>query len=157
MAVQRGQSLTFGLEVDGVREILDAFSRLPKDANAELREAAGAIAEQVKTRVQAAGVAEGRQAARLAGTVTVRRDRVPAVQVGGTARIFRGRKDGSGREAFRVLFGSEFGSNKGHGFRPHRGQRGYWIFPAIERDQAHIDDAWLAAVDRIVEDWAGRA
>lgn len=147
------QAITFTFAVDGLREVLDAFNRLPKEANAELREAAGRIAALLAVSIQAAAAAEGRQAARLGDTVKVRRDRVPSVQIGGTRRLFHGRKDGTGREAFRVLFGSEFGSNTGHGFKRHRGQQGYWIFPTVERKQSQIADEWLAAADRIVADF----
>lgn len=137
------------VEIEGARETLAAFKALPKEASAELRTAALGLSELLAGRVRAAGAGEGRQAATLAGTVKPKRDRVPSFTVGSASKLFRGRKDGTAREAFAVLFGSEFGAS-GHGFKPHRGAAGYWIFPAIDASEAEISKAWGEAADRII-------
>lgn len=146
----RNESLNITVTIDGAAQTLAAFNALPKDASAELRTAALDLATLLATRVAAAGHAEGRQAARLAATVKPKRDRIPAFTVGGTSRIFRGRKDGSGREAFRALFGSEFGGT-GHGFKPHRGAASYWIYKTVETDQAEIAARWTEAAEQIID------
>lgn len=148
MAAQR--PFRADVRVDGATQTLAAFKALPKEASEELRKAAGELSELLAARMRAAGAAEGRQAAKLAGTITVKRDRVPAFEIGGKAKIFRGKKDGTRREAFEALFGSEFGM-RGHGFKPWRGRAGLWIWPTIEASQAEVAKAWREAADVIVK------
>lgn len=140
------------LKLEGAQAVLAAFNRLPKDASAELRVSALRLSTLLATRIAASGRSEGRQAAALAPTVKARRDRVPSVRIGGTRRIFRGEKDGTNREAFRVMYGSEFGATPGqprHGFKPSNPGKGYWIWPAVEESQGDIASEWKAAADRI--------
>lgn len=145
-----GDNLVVAVRIDGAAQTLAAFKSLPKDASDELRTAALELAELLAQRVRSAGASEGRQAAKLASTVKAKRDRIPTFTVGGTKKIFRGRKDGTGREAFRGLFGSEYGG-RGHGFKPHRGAAGYWIWPTVEANQADISKTWGEAADAIIE------
>ena len=137
--------LTVTIRIEGLRESLRAMNRLGADANDIIREAAGDIAEDEAKRVRAAGHAEGRQAAIVAGTVKVRRDRVPVVQAGGGARIGRRRK-----QAGKLLFGSEFGATYLRQYKPHLGREGYWFFPTIEDDQPLIERQWLQAADDVL-------
>jgi hypothetical protein len=144
--------LRIDLRIEGAQAVLAAFNRLPKDASAELRVASLRLATLLAARIAASGRSEGRQAAALAPTVKPRRDRVPSVRIGGTRRIFRGEKDGSGREAYQAMYGSEFGATPGeprHGFKPHNPGEGYWIWPAVEQSQDDIASEWKAAADRI--------
>lgn len=142
-------ALTIRVRIDGVRPALRALSKIGRDANDKIREASTEIAEGEATRIRVAGFGEGRQAAIVAGTVRVRRDRVPAVEAGGGRRIGRRRKP-----AGKLVFGSEFGAATLKQYRPHRGAQGYWIFPTVERDQPLIEAQWNAAVDEILG-WYG--
>lgn len=139
------------VRVEGAQQTLAAFRALPKDASDELRTAATALSTLLASKIAAAGQAEGRQAAVLAQTVKPKRDRIPALEVGGTKKLFKGKKDGSNREAFRALFGSEFGSNRGHGFKRHVGKGSYWIWRTVEENQAEIAAEWHKAADGIIE------
>lgn len=142
---------TLGITLDGANETLAAFKALPKQASAELRDRTVTLTQSLADHVAAAGRGQGRQAAKLASTVKVKRDRVPAFEVGGTKKIFRGKLDGSEREAFQPLFGSEFGSNRGHGFAPHAGKRGLWVWPTVEAHEAEIARAWAATAQEIID------
>lgn len=137
--------ITFTLNIAGARETLKAFHDLPKDASDELRDASQKLAGTFSRKVRAAALAEGRQAAVLAATVTTPRDRVPVVQAGGSKRIGRNRKP-----AFKLIFGSEFGSHRLKQFRPHRGAASYWFFRSVEKGQAEIAAGWNDAADRII-------
>jgi hypothetical protein len=137
--------LTVTIEIEGLREALDALGQIGKEANGKIRDKAGEIAEEEAGRVRAAGRAEGRQAAIVAGTVKVRRDRVPVVQAGGGARIGRRKKP-----AGKLLFGSEFGATYLRQYKPHLGREGYWFFPTITDDQPLIERQWLQAADEIL-------
>lgn len=137
-------SLTVNVQIEGVRETLAAFRKLPKDASAELRERSLKLAELLADRARAAGRASDAQSAIVASTVKPMRDRVPVVQAGGSARIGR-----HGTPAWKILFGSEFGSSLPQ-FRPHRGRAGYWFFPTVEAEASTIDREWNTAADEVV-------
>src|SRR4051794_15184981 len=101
-------ALVVKVRIDGVREILRAFSVLPKDASNELRDASLKLAQELAARARADGAANGGPQGRLvAQTVKARRDRVPVVEAGGT------RKLGSRRApAYGLTFASVFGMNQ---------------------------------------------
>lgn len=145
------QSLTIRVSIEGVREVLRAMDALPKDVNDGLREESKKLAEELATRVRADGMADAApQSPDVARTTKAVRDRVPVIQVGGTQRVGRRRAP-----AYKLLFGSVFGSNSYRQFhRPHAGTEGYWIFPTIERNQARIAAAWNKVADDAVRKWA---
>ena len=138
--------LTVGIRIDGVRETLAAFRALPKDASKELRETSLELSRKLATSAQAAGIAEGHQAALVAKTVRAVRDRVPAVVAGGVRRLGPRKAP-----AWKLLFGAEFGSTQYRQFpRLHTGRDGIWFFPTIEREAAGTAREWRAAADRII-------
>lgn len=162
MPAQR-RPLDLTIRIDGARSTIAAFRELPKEASDELRDKALELSELMAGWVRAAGRAEGAQAALLAGTVKAKRDRLPYVLVGGSKRIGH-RWPGAGKaQAFALLFGSEFGAGgaggrgKGsgdfspHGFKPHSGRAGRWIFPTVETHSQQIAAKWQEAADEIVE------
>ncbi len=157
-------ALVVKVRIDGVREILHAFSVLPKDASNELRDTSLKLAQELAARARADGLANGGPQGRLvAQTVKARRDRVPVVEAGGT------RKLGSRRApAYGLTFASVFGMNRrsgwyaatkyalsyGEQYRPHQGQDAYWFFPVIERSASEISRRWNEAADRIVRNFS---
>lgn len=155
-------SLTISLRVDGIADTLRAFQRMPKDANAKLRDAAQAISRDVATSAAQAGRRdETPQSALVAKTVKAVRDRTPAVTVGGTRKLGRHRVP-----AYALVFASEFGMNKrsgwyarpryrgatGRQYQPHSGREGHWFFPTIEGQQSAIARRWHAAADAIIDE-----
>ena len=140
------RALVITMRQEGVRETLTAFRGVPKEANNALRDAAGRIAQRFATTAAAAGAAEGSQAALVAKTVKVGRDRVPVVTAGGTKRL------GSRKApAWKLLFGAEFGSNRFTQFpRTHTGTEGIWFFPTIEREAPAIIKEWREAADEVL-------
>jgi len=99
-----------GLEVEGLKPFLARINRLPKQAQAEIREAAQAIADDEAKRLTAAGQANDKQSRAVAGFIKARKDRVPFVQAGGNAKT----GVSGGATAGQLFFGAEFGggSNK---------------------------------------------
>lgn len=153
--------LTINVKIDGARETLRVFNALPKVANDELKDRTNEIAAKVAQSAKDAGIAAGSQAALVARTVKVRRDRVPSVQAGGSTPLGR-----HGAPAFSLLFGSEFGMNIASGwfhksrffpdwdhfqYHEHTGQQGAWFFPTVERQAPEISEAWNKVADDIVE------
>ncbi|MEV0902890.1 hypothetical protein [Actinoplanes sp. NPDC049802] len=143
--------LTVQVRIDGLRETIAALNALPKDASDEIRAAAAELAGKLATAAAAAGRAEGRQAALVATTVRPARDRVPVITAGGARKLGRNRKP-----AFKLLFGSEFGSNYYRQFgKVHLSGGSYWFFETVEAEQAEISAEWLAAADEIIAKFGG--
>jgi hypothetical protein len=143
--VARSKALTVTIHIDGLRETLAAFRRLPPEASEQLRIRSLQISEVIASRVRSAAHADSGQAALMAPTVKARRDRVPAVAAGGSVRVGRNRKP-----AFKVLFGSEFGSNHLRQFRPHLGRGSYWFFRTVEENEDWMASAWRRAADDVI-------
>lgn len=143
--------LSIQMNIAGVRGTLRAFSKLPKDANEELRNGSLLIADKLAVSARVAGHFEGAQAALVASTVKPRRDRVPSVEAGGTKRLGRNRKP-----AWKLLFGAEFGSDRYQQFgKPHIGSGSYWFLDTVDREQEMIAREWLATADRIIDRFGG--
>lgn len=141
------RTLTVTIRITGLRETIRAFKNLPDDATTELRAASLSIAGAVAVDIRQAARGDA-QSGLLAPTVRAVRDRVPAVQAGGTRRV------GSNRvPAFKVLFGSEFGSKSLKQFRPFSGDS-YWFFKSVDENQDYIQAEWLEAADEILRKWA---
>lgn len=140
------KGLTINIRIDGLHETLRALNKLPKDANLELKEAAVALSRKLATAAKASGAREGSQAALVASTVRAARDRVPVVVAGGNKRLGRNKAP-----AYKLLFGSEFGSNRYQQFhKPHIGKGSYWFFKTIEDHQVEIAKEWMDAADEII-------
>lgn len=144
-------TLTVTLSITGLRETLRAFQELPKDASNRLRDETLKLSQALAVKAKAAGQADAApQSPLVASTVKAARDRVPVIQAGGTKRLGRNRAP-----AWKLLFGSEFGSNAYQQFhREHAGRQGYWFFPVIEGSQAQIAAAWSRVADGIVRDFS---
>lgn len=137
--------LTIGIRIDGLKETLAALNKLPKDANNELKAAAQELAKELASAAAAAGRAEGAQAGLVSTTVKAMKDRVPVVQAGGNKKLGRNKKP-----AYKLLFGSEFGSNQYEQYKPHIGKGSYWFFRTVEDEQAAIVARWQVAADEII-------
>lgn len=138
--------LVINIRAAGIPQTLKALKDIGKHAEAEIRVAALDLAKEMATAVKAAGMAEGSQAALVSTTVKATRDRVPVVQAGGAKKLGSNRKP-----AFKLLFGSEFGSNAYKQFgKPHIGNGSYWFFKTVEEHAPEILDRWQEAADEIV-------
>lgn len=154
-----GDGLNIRLRIEGVRETLAAFRRLPPDATRELRSASLRIAETLAGRVRAAGASDGPHSALVAPTVRAVRDRVPAITAGGSKTVGRQSRRSRGQgptKASDLLFGSEFGATHLKQFRPHVGAGSYWFFRTVEANQGEAVREWEQAADEIVNLWGSR-
>jgi hypothetical protein len=123
-----------GIEVAGLKETLRAFNAYGPDANRELRQAAGALVDELVPVLVASAASSGPQAMLAAGTVKRISDRVPAIGAAGSKRVkpsTRPRRKVSGGDVF---FGSEFGAGPTNPqFPKYTGTSGRWFFPTIRR------------------------
>lgn len=147
----RSTGLVIRIRIDGAKEVIAAFSRLPKVANTSLRERTLALSKTMADHAKAAAQADSGQSALMAPTVKARKDRLPSVQAGGMRRVGRNRVP-----AYKVLFGSEFGATYLEQYRPHVGQGSYWFFDEFDQRAGEIERTWLRIADEVILDWAGR-
>lgn len=139
-------TLTLRMHIHGVRETLAAFNHLPEEANDSLRNRSLDLSRDLAEKARAYARGDSGQSALMAATVKATRDRVPSITAGGNARVGRNRKP-----AYKILFGSEFGSNTLRQYRHHLGRGSYWFFATIEKEQATIEAAWTKVADDIEE------
>lgn len=144
------RSLTVQVRIEGGPALLRAISKLGPDANNAIRAEAGKLATDLTGKAKAAADSDDApQSHLLTPTIRPRRDRVPAVVMGGASRV-----GARGSPAYEVMFGAEFGSNLYPQFhRPHAGRAGYFFFPLVESEGAAISRAWLDAADRVVREF----
>lgn len=132
--------------VDGLNDVLRAFKALPKEASNELRQASNKIASDymVPAWQNAALYNAGPWGQVIADSVRVKRDRVPAVQIGGNRRAFSG-----GATPTMVRYPSSTGEGK-ESFAPF--ERTEWLTKVRAYQPAALRE-WGFAVDRIVSKW----
>lgn len=136
-----------------MKDTLRRLRGLEKEANAQLRDASGEIVAQELPRIQSAMRSDSKQSRLVAGSVKIRRDRVPKLVAGGRGWV----SSSSGRaRAGDVFFGAEFGGGAKpttQQFRPHRGRQGYAFWPTIRADGDQIAEQWIEAVDNLLKEW----
>jgi hypothetical protein len=132
--------------VDGLNDVLRAFKALPKEASAELRKSSMVIAERHMAPAwrNAALYYAGPWGPDIADSVRVKRDRVPAVNIGDNKKTFRG-----GATASMVRFPSDTGERR-QSFAPF--EQTNWI-SKVRGYQPDALREWGEAVDRIVSKW----
>lgn len=138
---------SFDTYIEGLNQVLRAFKALPKEASAELRQASQAVASQhmMPAWQEAARSGAGPWGEVIANSVKVRRDRVPAVQIGGNRKAFSG-----GATATMVRYPSDSGQKR-DSFAPF--EQTNWI-SNVRGYQGPALQEWAQAVDRIVAKWS---
>src|SRR6187455_579003 len=81
-----GRGIGADVHVEGLKETLRAFNTYGKEANRELRQAAGEEADRLVAAITLAAGTAGPQAALVATSVRRKSDRVPSIVAGGTRR-----------------------------------------------------------------------
>ena len=138
---------TIDVYVEGLNDVLRAFRALPKEASQELRQASQAIANDIMVPAwrNAALFNAGPWGAKIADSVKARRDRIPAVSIGGNRRVFSG-----GASATMVRYPSDAGQVRPS--IPPAFEQTDWI-SQVRGYQPQAIRQWGQAVDRIVEKW----
>ena len=118
---------------------------LRDESNVRLRNAAGVAASQLAAMLrQSASSSPTPQARIVADSITIRRDRIVAVSIGGSKRV-----GSRGTAAGAIFWGSEHG---GHNFNAAIGGS-YWVQPAVKRYAgSSAQGVYLAAVNGILRD-----
>lgn len=154
--------ISWQVDYKEVKSLLNAFSRLDKAANAELRTRAGDIAQYAadQIRAEAGSMAEARggngfMAQRVADRgIVVVRDRLPKIKIRGKTRVFSG-----GGSVENVAWGAMFGSNKYKQFparlpKQGKGNKSYFVFSTLSRIHPKIVKLWQEAVNELADKWS---
>ncbi len=142
------------VKVEGLDETLRAFNKYGKDANRELRQAAGGHVDRIVGMLNTAAANAGKGAGLSAGSVKRKSDRVPALTAGGSRKV----KSSTGKvTAGDVFFGYEFGGGRRpttQQFPPWLGRTGYWFWPLLRREMPALRRAYLKTLDELAAKWA---
>jgi len=135
----------FDTYVDGLNDVLRAFRKLPKEASVELKTESSRIAANIMVPAwRDAAMEAGPWGDVLADSIRVRKDRLPAVNIGGNRKKFSG-----GATPTMVRYPSSSGQAR-DSFAPF--ERTNWM----EHARTYIGpamQAWGQAVDRVVKKW----
>jgi hypothetical protein len=138
--------------VEGLNETLRVLRSLPKEAQAEIRDAAGKIAALQAARISA-GAGHSAQSKHVAASIRVRRDRIPSIAIGGNAKAPVARHSGRQLPTMgQLLFGSEFGAANNWRFPPSSDS--YWLFQGLKAVHPVVVATWAASVDQIANKWS---
>jgi hypothetical protein len=149
MARARAQSDTV-TEIKGLPQLLRVLNKIPKDLQAEVRDASGEIAADLVSGAQNA--AHTPLQLKVAGALKVKRDRVPVVRAGG--------KTSDGTPVKDLFYGAEFGGGRRsttQQFPTHRGRLGYFLYPTARARGRKYAEKWAEAVDKAFKDWDYKA
>jgi hypothetical protein len=144
---------TFDTYVDGLDDILRAFRKLPKEASAELRTASQAVAEKHMAPAwrNAAINYAGPWGPKIAESVKVKKDRVPAVNIGGQRKKF---SNGASPTMVRYLTDKGDRGRAGSQKRaPEAFKQGSDWMSNVGQYQGGALEEWAKAVDRIIIKW----
>lgn len=135
-------------EVEGLRALLRALNKIPKDLQNEIRDASTEIATELVSGARNAAHTPLTQM--VASGLKVKRDRIPVVRTG------VGKVGSGGARMPDVFYGAEFGGRKRpttQQFLPHRGQRGYFLYPTARANGKRYFTLWADAVDKAFKQW----
>jgi hypothetical protein len=158
----KNKNRTIRVKVDDyeLRKLLATFGRMDDIAKNDMKKIANDLAERAAKFVTsyAYNAPNPAQADAIMKSLKINRsDKAPNFTMGGNRRVTQ-----SGAKAGNLLFGTEFGSNRLKQFPPRsprkgRGNRGWFIFVALERFQPVIVREWLKGYEKIANEWKGRA
>jgi hypothetical protein len=153
---------TISVKVDDyeLRKLLATFGKMDDIAKNDMKKIANDLTERAARFVTsyAYNAPNPAQAnAIMKSLKTSKSDKAPNFTLGGTTKVTQ-----SGTSAGTLLFGSEFGSKRFRQFPPRsrpkgRGNRGWFIFIALERFQPTIAKEWLLGYEKIATAWKSRA
>ena len=153
---------TISVKVDDyeLRKLLATFGKMDDIAKNDMKKIANDLTERAARFVTsyAYNAPNPAQANAIMKSIkTNKSDKAPNFTLGGTTKVTQ-----SGTSAGTLLFGSEFGSKRFRQFPPRsrpkgRGNRGWFIFIALERFQPTIAKEWLLGYEKIATAWKSRA
>ena len=160
------------VQILGITEYLRAQSKANPLFDKFLRIAAQDVAELlvVAAKFEAASVTRNRQAMEVMKGMRARRDRVPTIKLDSnsafqsSSRKFSSSYNIKSRRRVKrkvtrgdVFFGAEFGGGATpttKQFLRHRGRSGYFFWPTVRKHKGDIADAYLGAIQKVLDELA---
>lgn len=140
-----------GIGVKGLRTTQRKLRELPDNARDNIISASRKIATVVGDQAALRFTALGHQGPLVARTVRSTKGSVPTIKVGGSRKLGKNKKP-----AYKLLYGTEFGSNKYKQFHAaHTGRTGRALYPTIRDRADYMYSQWKAAADKTLEEFAG--
>ena len=142
------------------RGLLRTFSKMNDIAKKDMQDIARALAERGGNYAKGAASRapyNSRQALAVAQSIIISKsDKAPSFSIGG-----KGKVGSSAFSAGYVIMGNEFGSKQFKQFPKRspsmgRGNRGWWLYPAMSRFQPTIAAEWLKGYEKVRDAWTGR-
>ena len=142
------------------RALLRTFSKMDDIAKNDMKDIAKQLAERGAAYAKGAASSapyNQKQALAVSKSIKISKsDKAPSFSIGGRQRV-----GSSAFSAGYVIMGNEFGSNRLKQFpkrspRQGRGNRGWWLYPAMSRFQPTIAKEWLSGYEKIRDAWIGR-
>jgi hypothetical protein len=139
------------------RGLLKAFGKMDDVAKNDMKKIASALAERGANYAKGAASRAPynvRQALAVADSIKISKsDKAPSFSVGGRTKV-----GSSAFSAGYVIMGNEFGSKDYKQFPRRspsqgRGNRGWWLYPAMARFQPTIAQEWLKGYEKIRDAW----
>jgi hypothetical protein len=139
------------------RGLLKAFGKMDDVAKNDMKKIASALAERGANYAKGAASRAPynvRQAVAVADSIKISKsDKAPSFSVGGRRKV-----GSSAFSAGYVIMGNEFGSKDYKQFPRRspsqgRGNRGWWLYPAMARFQPTIAQEWLKGYEKIRDAW----
>jgi hypothetical protein len=137
--------------------LLRAFKKMDNIAKKDMQDIAGKLAERGANYAKdAANNApyNVKQARAVAESIVIKaKDKAPSFSIGGNRPV-----GSSAFSAGYVIMGNEFGSKDYKQFPRRspsqgRGNRGWWLYPAMARFQPTIAQEWLKGYEKIRDAW----
>jgi hypothetical protein len=158
----KNKKQTIRVKIDDyeLRKLLATFGRMDDIAKNDMKKIANDLTERAAKFVTtyAYNAPNPAQADAIMKSLKIKKsDKAPNFTVGGTTKVTQ-----SGTSAGTLLFGTEFGSKRFRQFPPRsrpkgKGNRGWFIFIALERFQPTITKEWLLGYEKIASAWKSRA
>jgi len=140
--------------------LLRAFSKMDDVAKNDMKEIAKGLAERGAAYAKGAAANtpyNQRQALAVAESIKISKsDKAPSFSIGANRKV-----GSSAFSAGYVIMGNEFGSKQYKQFprrspSERRGNRGWWLYPAMARFHPTIAKDWLAGFEKVKDAWKGR-
>ena len=147
------------VEMFGLDELQRGLRRASKDARREVAQGSKRVADHVfkDMKRRARVVPHARQYALVAPSLRAVTGRTPRVRLGGKkkAKVSRRDRPSTGQFIYGVEFGGRARRRTGWGgstmqFPPHRGRKGYVIFPTITANHEYIKRQYTREIEQVL-------
>jgi hypothetical protein len=132
------------VKITGLKATKKALKALPEEFTTAVGDASWEISQEVAVALRAKARSVSKQAGLLAPTVATGEALMPVVMIGGSSKVGR-----HANAAYKILFGSEFGSHAYKQFQPTN-PAGYWIYPTVTAMQEGFVKKWSDAADKAI-------